>query len=134
MRKKLQHRLIGNAPDVEESVIAAFASIKDYYRRRAPCCVYTQYPVVFTGNTELHLEPASSNSLPANGNGSITQKLRVTNTQNGKGILGPCASLEKKGALCSDTSIGQGGTTTWKVLQYTPTYSNVHKLTKEIAM
>nr|KAJ0185085.1 hypothetical protein LSAT_V11C900482350 [Lactuca sativa] len=26
-----------------------------------------------------------------------------------QGILGPCASLEKKGALCSDTSIGQGG-------------------------
>ncbi|CAH1445684.1 unnamed protein product [Lactuca virosa] len=32
----------------------------------------------------LHLESASSNSLPGNGNGSITQKLRVTNTQHGK--------------------------------------------------
>ncbi|XP_052624755.1 protein phosphatase inhibitor 2 [Lactuca sativa] len=31
-----------------------------------------------------------------------------------QGILGPCASLEKKGALCSDTSIGQGGSITWK--------------------
>ncbi|CAH1414320.1 unnamed protein product [Lactuca virosa] len=33
---------------------------------------------------QLHLEPASSNSLPGSGNGSITQKLRVTNTQHGK--------------------------------------------------
>nr|KAJ0223458.1 hypothetical protein LSAT_V11C200073920 [Lactuca sativa] len=35
-----------------------------------------------------------------------------------QGILGPCASLEKKGALCSDTSIGQGGTITWKPRNY----------------
>ncbi|KAK9052101.1 hypothetical protein SSX86_028729 [Deinandra increscens subsp. villosa] len=33
---------------------------------------------------QLHLEPASSNTLPGNGNGSITQKLRVTNSQHGK--------------------------------------------------
>ncbi|XP_076918393.1 AP-1 complex subunit gamma-2-like [Bidens hawaiensis] len=36
---------------------------------------------------QLHLEPASSNSLPGNGNGSITQKLRVTNNQHGKKSL-----------------------------------------------
>nr|KAJ0222388.1 hypothetical protein LSAT_V11C200086670 [Lactuca sativa] len=32
-----------------------------------------------------------------------------------QGIPCPCASLEKKGALCFDTSIGQGGTTAWKM-------------------
>ncbi|PWA92212.1 adaptor protein complex AP-1, gamma subunit [Artemisia annua] len=36
---------------------------------------------------QLHLEPASSNTLPGNGNGSITQKLRVTNNQHGKKSL-----------------------------------------------
>lgn len=33
---------------------------------------------------QLQLDPASSNTLPANGNGSITQKLRITNSQHGK--------------------------------------------------
>ncbi|KAJ4961224.1 hypothetical protein NE237_021134 [Protea cynaroides] len=33
---------------------------------------------------QLHLEPASSNSLPASGNESATQKLRVTNSQHGQ--------------------------------------------------
>ncbi|CAI9278333.1 unnamed protein product [Lactuca saligna] len=33
---------------------------------------------------QLHLEPASSNTLPGNGSGSITQKLQVTNNQHGK--------------------------------------------------
>ncbi|XP_043703655.1 AP-1 complex subunit gamma-2-like isoform X2 [Telopea speciosissima] len=33
---------------------------------------------------QLHLEPASSNSLPASGNGTVTQKLRVTNNQHGQ--------------------------------------------------
>ncbi|XP_024994133.1 AP-1 complex subunit gamma-2-like isoform X2 [Cynara cardunculus var. scolymus] len=33
---------------------------------------------------QLHLEPASGNTLPGSGNGSITQKLQVTNTQHGK--------------------------------------------------
>lgn len=32
-----------------------------------------------------------------------------------QGILGPCASLEKKGPLCSDTIIGQGNTSAWKM-------------------
>ncbi|XVF41273.1 hypothetical protein PTKIN_Ptkin01aG0267500 [Pterospermum kingtungense] len=32
-----------------------------------------------------------------------------------QGILGPCASLEKKGPLCSDTIIGQGSTGAWKM-------------------
>lgn len=36
---------------------------------------------------QLHLEPASSNTLPASGNGSITQDLRVTNNQHGKKSL-----------------------------------------------
>ncbi|KAK9277510.1 hypothetical protein L1049_007054 [Liquidambar formosana] len=33
---------------------------------------------------QLHLDPASSNTLPASDNGSITQSLRVTNSQHGK--------------------------------------------------
>ncbi|KAL8157124.1 AP-1 complex subunit gamma-2-like [Apium graveolens] len=36
---------------------------------------------------QLHLDPASSNTLPASGDGSITQKLRVTNSQHGKKSL-----------------------------------------------
>ncbi|KAK4263261.1 hypothetical protein QN277_028698 [Acacia crassicarpa] len=33
---------------------------------------------------QLHLDPASGHALPASGDGSITQTLRVTNTQHGK--------------------------------------------------
>ncbi|CAI0386070.1 unnamed protein product [Linum tenue] len=33
---------------------------------------------------QLHLDPASGNSLPASGNGTITQSLKVTNSQHGK--------------------------------------------------
>ncbi|XP_022151160.1 AP-1 complex subunit gamma-2-like isoform X2 [Momordica charantia] len=33
---------------------------------------------------QLHLDPASGSTLPGGGNGSITQKLRVTNSQYGK--------------------------------------------------
>lgn len=36
---------------------------------------------------QLNLDPASSNMLPASGNGSITQQLRVTNSQHGKVCL-----------------------------------------------
>ncbi|KAI3467496.1 hypothetical protein Pfo_024159 [Paulownia fortunei] len=36
---------------------------------------------------QLHLDPASSNTLSASGNGSITQKLRVSNSQHGKKSL-----------------------------------------------
>ncbi|XP_057531528.1 protein transport protein SEC23 C [Amaranthus tricolor] len=32
-----------------------------------------------------------------------------------QGILGPCASLEKKGLACSETVIGQGNTSSWKL-------------------
>ncbi|KAJ4950285.1 hypothetical protein NE237_027117 [Protea cynaroides] len=32
-----------------------------------------------------------------------------------QGILGPCASLEKKGPLCSETVVGQGHTSAWKM-------------------
>ncbi|CAA2958214.1 AP-1 complex subunit gamma-2-like [Olea europaea subsp. europaea] len=36
---------------------------------------------------QLHLDPASSDTLSASGNGSITQKLRVKNSQHGKKSL-----------------------------------------------
>ncbi|CAI9092868.1 OLC1v1028213C3 [Oldenlandia corymbosa var. corymbosa] len=36
---------------------------------------------------QLHLDPASSNVLPSNGNGSISQRLRITNSQHGKKSL-----------------------------------------------
>lgn len=32
-----------------------------------------------------------------------------------QGIIGPCTSLEKKGALCADSTVGQGNTTSWKM-------------------
>ncbi|KAJ4727362.1 Protein transport protein SEC23 [Melia azedarach] len=32
-----------------------------------------------------------------------------------QGVIGPCASLEKKGPLCSDTVVGQGNTSAWKM-------------------
>ncbi|XP_061997702.1 protein transport protein SEC23 C [Rosa rugosa] len=32
-----------------------------------------------------------------------------------QGIIGPCASLEKKGPLVSDTVVGQGSTSAWKM-------------------
>ncbi|GAA0157830.1 vesicle coat protein [Lithospermum erythrorhizon] len=32
-----------------------------------------------------------------------------------QGIIGPCASLEKKGPVCSETVLGQGHTTAWKM-------------------
>ncbi|KAH6815624.1 Adaptor protein complex AP-1 [Perilla frutescens var. frutescens] len=36
---------------------------------------------------QMHLDPASSNTLPASGNGSITQNLKVSNSQHGKKSL-----------------------------------------------
>ncbi|CAM8916118.1 unnamed protein product [Rhodiola kirilowii] len=33
---------------------------------------------------QLHLDPASSNTLPASGTGSVTQSMRVSNSQHGK--------------------------------------------------
>ncbi|CAA0814157.1 AP-1 complex subunit gamma-2 [Striga hermonthica] len=36
---------------------------------------------------QLHLDPASSHALPASSNGTITQKLRITNSQHGKKSL-----------------------------------------------
>ncbi|KAL3511259.1 hypothetical protein ACH5RR_030660 [Cinchona calisaya] len=36
---------------------------------------------------QLHLDPASGNTLPAHGNGSISQNLRITNSQHGKKSL-----------------------------------------------
>ncbi|XP_030520887.1 AP-1 complex subunit gamma-2-like [Rhodamnia argentea] len=36
---------------------------------------------------QLHLDPASSNTLPASGSGNVTQTLRVTNSQHGKKSL-----------------------------------------------
>ncbi|KAJ8758961.1 hypothetical protein K2173_003199 [Erythroxylum novogranatense] len=36
---------------------------------------------------QLHLDPASGNALPASGNGSITQNLKVSNSQHGKKSL-----------------------------------------------
>ncbi|XP_010908064.2 protein transport protein SEC23 E [Elaeis guineensis] len=32
-----------------------------------------------------------------------------------QGVIGPCTSLEKKGALCADTVVGQGNTTSWRM-------------------
>ncbi|KAK9120459.1 hypothetical protein Syun_018076 [Stephania yunnanensis] len=32
-----------------------------------------------------------------------------------QGVIGPCASLEKRTPLCSETIVGQGGTSAWKM-------------------
>ncbi|XP_010278785.1 PREDICTED: protein transport protein SEC23-like isoform X2 [Nelumbo nucifera] len=32
-----------------------------------------------------------------------------------QGVIGPCASLERKGPLCSETVVGQGNTNAWKM-------------------
>ncbi|URE39765.1 Sec23/Sec24 beta-sandwich domain [Musa troglodytarum] len=32
-----------------------------------------------------------------------------------QGIIGPCASLDKKGPLCAETIVGQGNTSAWKM-------------------
>ncbi|GAA0150042.1 membrane traffic protein [Lithospermum erythrorhizon] len=62
--------------------------IKAHFSNKSPN-VYTDF--IFQAAVpkflQLHLEPASSNTLPASGNESITQKLRVTNSQNGKKSL-----------------------------------------------
>lgn len=43
---------------------------------------------------QLHLDPASSNTLPASGDGSITQTLRVSNSQHGKVCVLVCVPLK----------------------------------------
>lgn len=54
---------------------------------------------------EYDLGPASNGIFEI----SCSKDLKI------QGILGPCASLEKKGLLCSETVIGQGNTTAWKM-------------------
>ncbi|GMI74969.1 Gamma-adaptin, gamma-adaptin 1 [Hibiscus trionum] len=45
---------------------------------------------------QLHLDPASSNTLPASGNGSMTQNLEVTNNLHGKKSLIMCIRIAYK--------------------------------------
>jgi protein transport protein SEC23 len=56
---------------------------------------------------------SSENDLGLSSNGifevNFSKDIKV------QGIIGPCASLERKGPLCSETVIGQGGTTAWKM-------------------
>ncbi|KAL2892650.1 Protein transport protein SEC23 [Bienertia sinuspersici] len=59
---------------------------------------------VFQGG-EYDLGPASNGIFEV----SCSKDMKV------QGILGPCASLEKKGLLCSDTVVGQGNTSAWKL-------------------
>ncbi|KAJ8442530.1 hypothetical protein Cgig2_026472 [Carnegiea gigantea] len=54
---------------------------------------------------EYDLGPASNGIFEI----SCSKDLKI------QGILGPCASLDKKGLLCSETIIGQGNTTAWKM-------------------
>ncbi|GJU13051.1 transport protein Sec23-like protein [Tanacetum coccineum] len=61
----------------------------------------------------LRVFQSDDNDLGLSSNGifevNFSKDIRI------QGILGPCASLEKKGPLSSDTTIGQGGTTAWKM-------------------
>lgn len=54
---------------------------------------------------EYDLGPASNGIFEI----SCSKDLKI------QGILGPCGSLDKKGLLCSETIIGQGNTTAWKM-------------------
>lgn len=54
---------------------------------------------------EYDLGPASNGIFEI----SCSKDLKI------QGILGPCASLDKKGLLSSETIIGQGNTTAWKM-------------------
>ncbi|KAK9749059.1 hypothetical protein RND81_02G099800 [Saponaria officinalis] len=54
---------------------------------------------------EYDLGPASNGIFEVN----CSRDLKV------QGIIGPCASLEKKSLLCSETVIGQGNTSAWKM-------------------
>ncbi|CAK9328539.1 unnamed protein product [Citrullus colocynthis] len=50
-----------------------------------------------------------------------------------QGVIGPCASLEKKGPLCSDTVVGQGNTSAWKMcgLDKATTLSLIFEIVKK---
>lgn len=50
-----------------------------------------------------------------------------------QGVIGPCASLEKKGPLCSEVVIGQGNTTAWKMcgLDKTTTFCIMFEVAKK---
>ncbi|XP_038874575.1 protein transport protein SEC23 [Benincasa hispida] len=50
-----------------------------------------------------------------------------------QGVIGPCASLEKKGPLSSDTVIGQGNTSAWKMcgLDKATTLSLIFEIVKK---
>lgn len=54
---------------------------------------------------EFDLGPASNGIFEV----SCSKDMKI------QGILGPCASLEKKGLQCSETVIGQGNTSAWKL-------------------
>ncbi|KAM3265967.1 protein transport protein SEC23 [Capsicum annuum] len=50
-----------------------------------------------------------------------------------QGIIGPCASLDKKGPLCSEVVVGQGNTTAWKMcgLDKTTTFCLIFDVAKK---
>ncbi|KAK4379567.1 hypothetical protein RND71_001429 [Anisodus tanguticus] len=50
-----------------------------------------------------------------------------------QGVIGPCASLEKKGPLCSEVVVGQGNTTAWKMcgLDKTSTFCLIFEVVKK---
>ncbi|XP_059312054.1 protein transport protein SEC23 C [Lycium ferocissimum] len=50
-----------------------------------------------------------------------------------QGVIGPCASLEKKGPLCSEVVVGQGNTTAWKMcgLDKTTTFCLIFEVAKK---
>lgn len=60
-----------------------------------------------------HIFQSSDHSLGLSFNGIF--EVNCSKDVKVQGIIGPCASLEKKGPLCSDTVIGQGNTSAWKM-------------------
>ncbi|KAF8412872.1 hypothetical protein HHK36_000844 [Tetracentron sinense] len=60
-----------------------------------------------------HVFQSSDNDLGLSFNGIF--EVNCSKDIKFQGIIGPCASLEKKGPLCSETIIGQGNTSAWKM-------------------
>lgn len=60
-----------------------------------------------------HVFQSGDNDLGLSSNGIF--ELNCSKDIKVQGIIGPCASVDRKGPLCSETVVGQGNTTAWKM-------------------
>ncbi|KAF9625053.1 hypothetical protein IFM89_017788 [Coptis chinensis] len=77
-------------------------------------CFTRDRPYVILCRTKTNILGSVVFSLPIEKTNGIFE---VSCSQDIKvqGIIGPCASLEKKSPLCSETIVGQGNTSAWKL-------------------